>query len=264
MPGSRFIDKREIQFMGRTVVKGLVLVEGSFPVDHLNPALKHLVHYGQQTAKNALLDWFSMFCFERNNKRVKGMVHHTAMPLSSVANHVELDIQGRIDAFSTKTASDFACVPAASLSMRIKDYDLSQRQKDDLQVLGVTSFRDFRAFQVVKVVGVHFRSGQWAQRRCSSVITIIHRDVSRYCVVNAFFLVQGKAYATVTWLSTPIYPCLPFKLVVKVRLVIPAHQLLCPSVIPVDRIEPCTVAVMPASDGIHFYMLRDRGIDRTV
>jgi len=250
--------------MGRDVVKGLVLLEGSFPVDHLNPGLKHLVHYGQQTAKNALLDWYSMFCFERNNKRVKGLVHHTAMPLSSVANHVELDIQARIELLSTKTASDFTCVPPESLSVRIRQYDLSQRQKDDMQVLGITSFRDFRAFKVAKVFGIHFRSGQWGQRRCSSVITIIHRDISRYCIVNAFFLIQGKAYATVTWLSTPIYPCLPFKIVVKVRLLIPARQLLCPSVIPVDRIEPCTVSVIPASDGIHYYMLRDKGIDRTV
>ena len=133
-----------------------------------------------------------------------------------------------------------------------------------MQMLGVTSFSDFRAFKVAKVLGVHFRSGQWGCRRCNSVITTIHRDISRYCIVNAFFLVQEKAYASVTWLTTPTYPCLPFKIVVKVRLMMPAQQLLCPSVIPVDRIEPCTVSVMPDSDGIHFFMLRDKGIDRTV
>ena len=43
----------------------------------------------------------------------------------------------------------------------------------------------------------------------------------------------------------------------------PAHQLLYPSVIPVDRIEHCTISVLPHSDGIHFYMMRDKGIDRT-
>ena len=88
--------------MALGVVKGLVLLEGCFPIDHLNPALKHLVHYAQQTAQNAILDWYSMFCFERNNKRVKGLVHHTAMPLSSVANHVELDIQSRMELFAKK------------------------------------------------------------------------------------------------------------------------------------------------------------------
>ena len=75
---------------------------------------------------------------------------------------------------------------------------------------------------------------------------------------------QEKAYAAVTWLTAPVYPCLPFKIVVKVRIMLPADQLMCPSVIPVDRIEPCTVSVIPDSDGIHFFMLRDKGIDRTV
>ena len=250
--------------MGRGVIKGLVLLEGSFPLDHLNPGLQHLVHYGHQTAKNALLDWFSMFCFERNNKRVKGLVKHTAAPLSSVANHVELDIQSRMELISKKTSNDFVCAPTESLSVRIRTYRLPQRDKDVMQVMGVTSFCDFRTFKVAKVLGVHFRSGQWGCDRCNSVITTIHRDISRYCIVNAFYLVQDKAYASVTWLSTPNYPCLPFKIVVKVRLMTPAHQLLYRSVIPVDRIEPCTISVLPASDGVHFYMMRDKGIDRTV
>ena len=77
-----------------------------------------------------------------------------------------------------------------------------------------------------------------------------------------FFMVQDKAYAAVTWLSTPVYPCPPFKIVVKVRLMTPAQQLLCRSVIPVDRIQPCTVSVMSDSDGIHFNMLCDKGTDR--
>ena len=74
------------------------------------------------------------------------------------------------------------------------------------------------AFKVVKVLRVHFRSGEWGYRRCGSVITTIHRGLSRYSIVNIFFMVQDKAYAGVIWLSTPIYPCLPFKIVVKVWL----------------------------------------------
>ena len=262
--GSRVIDKRQVPSMGTRVKKGLSLLEGSFPVDHLNPGLKHIVHYGRQTERNAILDWFSMFCFERNNKRIKVMVHHTAEPMSSVANHVELDILGRKELLAKKTASDFECTPTEILSVPIRMYDLSPRDKDCMQMLGVTSFRDFRAFKVAKVLGVHFRSGQWGRHRCSSVITTIHRGISRYCIVNAFFLVQEKAYAAVTWLTAPVYPCLAFKIVVKVRIMFPADQLMCPSVVPVDRIEPCTVSVMPDSDGMHFFMLRDKGIDRTV
>ena len=131
-------------------------------------------------------------------------------------------------------------------------------------MLGVTSFHDFEAFHIAKVLGVHFRAGQWGCRRCSSVITTVRGGVSRCCIVNMFFMIQDKACAAVTWLSIPVYPCPPFLIVVKVRLITPAQQLLCPSVIPVDRIQPCTVSVLPASDGVYFYMMRDRGIDRTV
>ena len=89
------------------------------------------------------------------------------------------------------------------------------------------------------------------------------RQVSRYCFVNAFLQLEGKAYASVTWLSTPTYPCAPFKLVVKVRMLTPQQQRSHRSVIPVDRIDPCTVAVLPHNDGVHFYMIRDKGTDRT-
>ena len=59
------------------------------------------------------------------------------------------------------------------------------------------------------------------------------------------------------------YPCLPFKLVVKVRLLTPAQQRQHRGVVPVDRIDPCNVAVLPHEDGVHFFMLRNKGIDRT-
>ena len=49
---------------------------------------------------------------------------------------------------------------------------------------------------------------------------------------------------------------------VKVRLMAPAEQRLHRGVIPVDKIDPCTVAVLPDNDGIHFYMMRDKGTDR--
>jgi len=263
-PGSRFVDKREIAFMGRDVIKGLVLLEGSFPVDHLNPALKHLVHYGRQTGMKGLLDWYSMFVFERNNKRVKSLVKHTAQPLSSLANNVERILQARRDTFAEKTPCDFESAPAEKLSVRFRMYRLSQRQKHDMEMWGVTSFLDVKTFKVASVLGVHFRTGQWGCRRCASVITTIHRGISRYCIVNAFFMVQDKAYAAITWLSTPIYPCHPFKIVVKMKLMTPARQLTHQSVISVDRIQPCTISVMPASDGVHFYMLRGKGTDRTV
>ena len=54
--------------------------------------------------------------------------------------------------------------------------------------------------------------------------------------------------------SQDVYNGPPFKIVVKVTLMTPEQQLLFPSVIPVGRIEPYTVSVIPDSDGIHFYM----------
>ena len=94
--GSRVVDKTQIPTMTRDVIRGLVLLEGCFPVDYLNPGLQHLVHYGPQTQSVGVLDWFAMWSFERNNKRVKGMVKHAVQPLSSLANHVKLDIHMRM------------------------------------------------------------------------------------------------------------------------------------------------------------------------
>ena len=66
------------------------------------------------------------------------------------------------------------------------------------------------------------------------------------------------------WLSTPIYTYLPFKVVVKVKvtLISENEQRFHPSVIPADRIQPTTVSVMPDSDGVHFWMMRGKGLDR--
>ena len=47
-----------------------------------------------------------------------------------------------------------------------------------------------------------------------------------------------------------------------VTLMTPAAQLLHRSVIPVDKIDPCSVAVLPHSDGVHFFMMREKGTDR--
>ena len=75
-------------------------------------------------------------------------------------------------------------------------------------------------------------------------------------------MVQDKHFACVTWLSPPTYPCRPFKIVVKVRMMTPASQQIHRSVIPIDKIDVCSVAVLPDIDGVHFYMMRDKGTDR--
>ena len=248
--------------MRQDLIKGIVLVEGSFPLDHLNPAIKHVVHFGRETMSKGLLDWFSMFCFERNNKRVKKLVKHTSQPITSLANNIESDITTRIEILSQKEPSDFQGMQPECFTGKIAGYDLSQRERHDMEAWGTNSFRDVKAFRTAKVLGVHFRSGEWGQRRCGSVITTIYQDISRYCIVNAFLMVEDKTYVSVTWLSTPMYPYSPFKIVVKVKLMTDVEQMLHPSVIPVDRIQPTTVAVMPDSDNVHFWMMREKGIDR--
>jgi len=248
--------------MVTTVVKGIVLLEGSFPVDHLHPGLKHLFHYGKQTGQAGILDWLSMFSFEHKNKEIKKFTRQTAAPESSLANHVELDFRAKLDSFSKKTADDLR-PQRIRLTRPVKRYVLSEREKTALEMLGVTSFSPCNVFNTLRLVGVHFTAGEWGRKRCGSVVTTIYRQVSRYCFVNAFLQLEGKAYASVTWLSTPTYPCAPFKLVVKVRMLTPQQQRSHRRVIPVDRIDPCTVAVLPHNDGVHFYMIRDKGTDRT-
>ena len=186
------------------------------------------------------------------------MVKHAVQPLSSLANHVELDISTRMDTLIKLSLQH----QHIELTVRVRVYDLTARQKDDMQIMGVTSFRDLKFFRVCRLLGVHFRSGEWGCRRCGSVITTIYRGISRYCIVHTFLMVQDKAYACVTWLSTPTYPCRPFKIVVKVRKISHASQLLLRSVISVDKIDPCTVSVLPHADGVHFYVMRDKGTDR--
>ena len=248
--------------MGKALVEGLVLLEGSFPVDQLNPALKHLVHYGPQTQEVGLLDWFTMFCFERNNKHVKDMVKHAVEPLSSLANHVERDILVRLSSLSSDDLGGGEKPDLIQLKLPTRGSSLSDREKNGMQMLGVTSFQHCRTFQVAIILGVHFRCGEWGHRKCGSVITTIYRGVSRYCILKSFIQVQGKVYASVTWLSPPTYPYPPFKIVVKVRMMTPEQERVHRGVVLVDKIEPCTVSVIPHEDGIHYFVLRDKGIDR--
>ena len=183
--------------MATNVVKGIVLLEGSFPVDHLHPGLKHLLHYGQQTGDAGILDWLSMFAFERKNKEVKKFTRQTAAPLSSLTNHTELDFVAKLQSFSEKTADDLR-EQHIRLSKRVKGHVLSDREKTGLTMLGVTSFFSYNVFNILKLLGVHFKAGEWGSKRCGSVVTTIYRQVSRYCIVNAFLEVEGKAYASVT------------------------------------------------------------------
>ena len=94
-PGSHSLDKLDIKAAGDDLVRGLVLLEGCLPGSHLNPALHHLVHYSDMVANVGVLRWFSMFSFERNNKKVKGLARNGKDALACVANNIQIDIATR-------------------------------------------------------------------------------------------------------------------------------------------------------------------------
>jgi len=260
-PGCNVIDKTVIADIERELVAGLVLLEGSFPVAQINPNSHHIVHYPWQTLILGLLWWFSMWSFERNNKRVKAFVRNPGQPLSSLARNIQLDIATRLKNYSERSVEEFeARAPVVcTLSCKFKFCPLSSRERLDLGMLGITSFAGARAFQVARILGVHFRCGEWGQRRCGSVVTFIYAEISRYCIVERFLRIQGKSFARVRWLSKPHYPYFPNKLVVQVSIL---GQCKHSCVIGVERIEPTSVAVLPHPDRVHFFMMRDKGYDR--
>ena len=158
LQSNRFSTGSPISYRGCGTSSGTLpaLLEGSFPVDHFNlSALKHLLHYGKQTGDAGLLDWFSMFCFERNNKQAKHWVKRSAHPLTSLTNHVEVDILVRLEVFVNLTVRS----PwEPHLTVLVKGYVLADRERNDIALLGATSFRQCKSFKVCEVLG--FISGQ--------------------------------------------------------------------------------------------------------
>ena len=65
LPGSRTVRKRDIGGMNRDVVRGLVMSEGSAPIDHLNPGLHHFVHAGKYIKTHGSMRGYWMMVFER-------------------------------------------------------------------------------------------------------------------------------------------------------------------------------------------------------
>ena len=115
------------------------------------------------------------------------------------------------------------------------------------------------SYNIAYVLGVHFKAGEWGNRRCGSVVTLIHDGRSRYCIVRKFVEIAGKGYACVDWLSKPSYPHAPITLVSVVRQLHPHEQTDLKSVIPLDMIDPTPVLV--DRDGRDFYMMRVKGYD---
>ena len=95
--GSHALKKTVIADAKRLIILGLVMLEGSFPISHLNPALHHLVHYADMAALIGCLRWYAMYSFERNNKKVKGLARNGHHAMSGVANNIQVDIATKFD-----------------------------------------------------------------------------------------------------------------------------------------------------------------------
>ena len=265
-PGSRVLDKGSTPHLREALIRGFVLLEGSFPVATINPAVHHFAHYGGQTGFAGILRWFAMWGFERNNKRIKAMCRSFRYTLAGLAKCVQMDIATRINMIKQTdflSARMLSCgCQFSRLSKDRGSYVLTRREKIDLARLGVSTFNDVQAFEIARVLGVHFRAGEWGRLRCGSVITTIFDRRSRYCYVKKFLKVDGKCFARVVWLSVPTYPYAPNRLIVSVRMLSDAQQNAHHPFVSVEKIDPCAVAVLPQRDGTHFWMMREKGHDR--
>lgn len=143
-----------------------------------------------------------------------------------------------------------------------KYYIPSRDEKFVMGLCGVTDFSHVLSFEIARVQGMHFKSGEWGQRRCGSVFVVTHCGQSRYGIINRFLGVQDKAFAAVTWLSPCVYPFAPITLLVRTKLMRAADQPTHRCVILLNEIEPTGVCVLPDEDGIHFWMIRLKGSDR--
>lgn len=65
LPGSRAVPVEKLKEIHRDLILGLILLEGSFPVGQLNPALGHFKHYAELTKLMGPLIKYWMMVFER-------------------------------------------------------------------------------------------------------------------------------------------------------------------------------------------------------
>ena len=263
---SSIVDESLIKDLGRQLLEGLVLLEGSLPVSHLNPAMHHLVHYAADTARAGILSWLSMNSFERNNKRMKGMVRSNQNPEAGLAKDTQLDIAARVSTLSQDLDDDAQPPPLITLSRLMSGglYVPTRRHRYCLSLLGVTRFDCIQGYNAAWIRGIHFSCGEWGRRTCGSVFTTVYCGKSVYGIFDRFMLVHGVEYAAVTWLTQPVYPYAPLTLVVRVRVLPAVDQPLHRCVIRCDRVEPCPVNVMPDENGHDYYMMRTRGYDRRI
>lgn len=229
LPGSRTVDGRDTHLAQRDLILGLVLLEGSVPVSHLNPALHQFVHIVEFCRTHGLSDTMWMFGFERyhhptttsltpppfippqwsppsgtharrTNKHYKSLVKNPHHPDVSLAHSATRDAAAR-----------FICMQHAEVDHRAhlhhphprrphecvlwgrqSPYFPSQDEIADLRLLGVTvDIFSVTEYPIAYILNVHFKAGEWGQRpRCGSVVTCVIDGRSLYARVNHFFTID--------------------------------------------------------------------------
>ena len=154
-----------------------------------------------------------------------------------------------------------------SLSMHTtQDSVLSDLEVGDLRILDVIVEDNFAIteYNIALIMGKHFRSAEWGNYRCGSVITCVLAGRSVYARVNKFFTVDDddcEGYASVTWFGAPEYP-LDSPLVVRCREEDPERLVdAYGCIIRITQIDPSQVMVERDENTGYCWMMRDSGYD---
>ena len=147
-----------------------------------------------------------------------------------------------------------------------QDAVLTEFEVGSLRVLGsnVEDHFALTEYHIAMILGKHFRSGEWGEYRCGSVIVCVISGMSVYERVNKFFTIDGddcEGYAPVTWFGAPEYP-LGSPLVVRCleeepQRLVDAYG----CVVKITQIDPSQVMVERDQNTGYCWMMRDSGYD---
>ena len=271
LPGSRAINREELDSIHRDLVISLVLIEGCFPVGHLIPSTHHVVHYAEYTKTHGILRSYWMMAFERYNKYIKNLVQDMYQAEVHLSGKVTVDSACYYDRLAKNQVSFTAnglhtCVLTFACSKKYATVE----DLDDVICLGgnVSDQEDLTVYTLAKILGKHFAAGEWdrdtdSDSRCGSVITCVVNGRSLYAHVVRFLKsdVPGDScpgYASVRWFSEPTYDnCLCPKVTLNGSDI---EDEVGSNVVRITQIDPSQVAVERVGDG-SFYMIRDSGTD---
>ena len=203
-----------------------------------------------------------MFAFERFNKRIKNLCRHRHLVHGSLAQSCTLDMATRFTFFEANDLSHDV-EPVCVLHGRKQWHRVTDDEKRDLNKLEVYSPEYVSSRDIAVILGIHFRANEWGKTRCGSIVVTTVNGQSRYCVVLRFIQIRDRVFACVMWFDKPTYEYFPNTLVVSVVFTEDDEQDRLGCILPVENIIPTRVYVWPRTDGVHYNLMRDSGVDIT-